>query len=559
MEYELKALEGAGIPFKRDDKAFDEGKLILELCPTVEGKAVKLIAQFPDLYPYFRFELFAPDLALKHHQNPFLKNLCLIERATHNWFVDDTLARFIVERLPDVLMAGRSENVAEVSEKEIHQGEPISDYYSYRPAGAVLVDSAWKVREGLASGKILVGVDLSPHLVRGAVLKVFGPKDEILARAADPVRELFRNQLMGTWVRLDSPILAPDPGNFAADLLKRVPSLRDSRWGMLNGYKFNVIGVLFPEEVVYREKRIGWIFLIRMRSVRNARQFVSATYLVRACRSGRSDVLARAPELGSLSQKKIALFGLGCVGAPSAIELARTGAGELRVLDKDFVDPATAVRWPLGLGYAGMAKTEAVREFIATNFPYTKVRPYPHHLGAALDGKRSDLDVLEEVLDGADLVYDATAEVGVQHFLSDLARKRGIPYVMVQATTGGWGGLIARFVPGLTEGCWSCLQGALKDQAIPPPPEKPEEPIQPLGCASPTFTGAGFDISQVSLGGVRTAISLLCRQTENGYPLFDWDVGVLSLRKKDGEPIAPRWETFRLRRSPSCESCKKVE
>ena len=40
-----------------------------------EGAIVPLEVTFPDLYPYFRFEIVAPTLSLDHHQNPFGKNL----------------------------------------------------------------------------------------------------------------------------------------------------------------------------------------------------------------------------------------------------------------------------------------------------------------------------------------------------------------------------------------------------------------------------------------------------------------------------------------------------
>lgn len=556
LEYELEALKDAGIPFERDDEAFNQGKLILELNPTVDGNAVKLIAQFPDLYPYFRFEVFAPELALGHHQNPFLKNLCLIGRETANWSPWDTLAEFIVERLPLVLKAGASEDATEVSEAEIHQGEPISDYYLYAP-GAILVDSDWRVGRDQRRGRLDVGLEVLQKRIVGAVKEVLGSGGESLAVAMPAIRGMFPRQVPGKWIRLGQPVQAREARDFAQELFRHYPDLEDGKWTDVGDKRVDIIGVVFPDETEYRKEGDGWVFLVRAKLLRNNIPVQRGLYLLRGARCGRTDLIRRVPELKDLCHKKVAILGLGCVGAPSAIEFARSGVGELRVVDGDFVDPATALRWPLGLLYAGMPKAEAVREYVALNYPYTRVQPYVRQLGTALERKKSDLELLDELLDGADLIYDATAELGVQHFLSDLAGRLKIPYVMAYATTGGWGGLIARIVPGLTGGCWSCLQRALRDGAIKPPPEKPEELIQPLGCASPTFTGSGFDISQVALAGVRMAISLLSRRAENGYPLFDWDVGMLSLREKGGHPVAPRWETYQLDQNPSCESCKK--
>ena len=160
------------------------------------------------------------------------------------------------------------------------------------------------------------------------------------------------------------------------------------------------------------------------------------------------------------------------------------------------------------------------------------------------------------MLEGVDLVYDATAEVGIQHLLADLAIERSIPYLCISTTPGAWGGLVARIRPQHTEGCWICLQNALTDGTIPSPPFDPAGGVQPKGCADPTFTGAGFDVGQVALAGVRLAVATLSAGTNGGYPDVGWDVVVVSLRDPDRRMIAPQWETFSLARHPSC-SCGK--
>ena len=199
----------------------------------------------------------------------------------------------------------------------------------------------------------------------------------------------------------------------------------------------------------------------------------------------------------------------------------------------------------------------ALKGFIGANYPYTQVVATTHRIGAIRGTGPSDLKILDELLDGADLVYDATAEVGIQHLLSDLTRERGLPYLCVSTTAGAWGGLLARIRPHQTQGCWLCLQYALTDGTIPSPPADPAGRIQPVGCADPTFTGAGFDVGQIALAGVRLAISILLADKNGGYPDVDWDVAVIALRSSDGKFFAPRYETFKLHRHPSCDCGKK--
>lgn len=554
LKYELQALEDAGIPYKRDEQAFKEGRLELELCATVAGEKIELRARFPDLYPYFRFEVFAPKLSLLHHQNPLQKNLCLVGRGTENWFVDDTLAKFVTEQLPDVLKAGRASSNNE--EIEIPQGEPFTDYYEYGP-GAILVDSAWHIPDTEHNGRLELGFRSIGQFTSGAVLSVHGASKLVLAEAHPAIQRLFPQQITANWIRLGTPIVQSGPYNFAHAVFEHYPALLKERvMPIKNNLNCHVIGVIFPDELEYGRKRDAWVFLIRLRSPRNAKPYRATDYLIREARSGKSDLLSRAPELNALAQKKVAVFGLGCVGAPSAIELARSGIGELRLVDPDFVEAGTVVRWPFGITSAGSPKAEVLHEFVETQYPFTSVKSYVHRLGAAFGNKSSDFEILDEVLAGADLIYDATAEVGVRYFLAGLARKRAIPYVMAWATNGGWGGLIARFVPGQTKGCWSCLANARTSRTIPSPPEKAGDQVQPLGCAAPTFTGTAFDIAHVSLSAVRLAVATLCRGVEGAYPDFDWDVGVLSLRKEDGTLVPPKWETFQLSRHLLCEACK---
>jgi molybdopterin/thiamine biosynthesis adenylyltransferase len=284
----------------------------------------------------------------------------------------------------------------------------------------------------------------------------------------------------------------------------------------------------------------------------------SMDYLSKAGRLGRDDMRERAPELAPLSTKGVALFGLGCVGAPSALELARAGVRELRILDHDIVDPATTMRWPFGLSAAGRKKVDVISEFLKRDYPYTEVSKFDRKLGAARaiampDG--SDYDVLKRVVRGTALVYDATAEMGVQYLLSDYARDAGLPYIAIDGTFGGWGGRVCRIDPKRTDGCWLCYQAALTDEVIESPPAKPAGEVQPVGCGDPTFTGAGFDLAQVALTGVRMAVSTLCEDQEAGYPPADWDVLIISFRDQQGKLIAPIMKQHKLVKHPNCPRC----
>lgn len=280
-------------------------------------------------------------------------------------------------------------------------------------------------------------------------------------------------------------------------------------------------------------------------------------YFSRPGRAGKADMLVRTPELEPLREKAISVFGLGCIGAPSALELARAGVGGLRILDHDFIDPATVARWPFGLSVAGLPKASVVASFIAQNYPSTKVDAVIHRLGAVRMSPEahSDSDVLRQMTEGTSLIYDATAELGVQHVLTDYAKEKGIPYVGVVGMDGGWGGKVFRIVPNRTAGCWYCYRCACDDGSIVDPPSAPDGQVQPLGCGDPTFTGAGFDMAQIALTGVRAAVSTLCASHEHGYPDAEWDVLTIAFRNRAGEPVVPLFRGYKLTRHFKCPHC----
>lgn len=558
FEYELAQLDAAGIDYSIDEVARAEGILRLDLGIRDDaGEPLKLQATFPDLYPYFRFEIRAPEIDLPHHQNPFSKNLCLLGRSTRNWNTNDTLAKFIRERVPLVLTAGKSSGTAAVAALEEHQGEPFSDYYPYPDFSMVMVDSSWQIPEHYTGGALVVGLSRPQRVdskFLGIVLKVQDQNREDIVGAEPELYRLCPQRLNFRWTRLSASIRTEDPSEFLKQLIEIDRDLARPHWSTIGNIRYDVIGCLFPEEQRYRQTGLGWVFLARSIPIGGSGKG-SQSFFVRAGRGGKDDLMQRIPELRTLAEKKVAVFGTGGLGGPSSIELARSGVGELRILDQDFTDPSTGVRWPLGFTAAGRVKVCNVQEFIGLNYPYTKVTAILHRLGSCRTAGKdvSDIAMLDQMLDGVDLIYDATAELGINHLLSDIAAERNLPYLCVSVTSGAWGGRLIRIRPGVTSGCWMCHQLMIDREELPVPASNPDGQVQPVGCADPTFTGAGFDVASVALDGVRLVASSLLG---GSYPEVDWDIAIVDFRDQDGRFIGPKWQFFPLKRHPECPNVK---
>lgn len=565
LEWEFEELRADGVPARRDEEAFAAGIARIVVEPTIDGVRHEFVVTFPDLYPYFRFEIQAHGLALPHHQHPFAKRLCTLGRATANWRIKDSVASMIREQVPRVLVAGQSQEKDAGGVREEQQGEPASDYYTYMANAMVLIDGSWQVDPAVTSGTFTFryhshNPGFGPLFVLRAVVTRVVSDAGVEMAAIDPrLAELYPEEGYGRWVRSNAPIPTNEPRAFFEALESADPNAKRARPARVQGGELFLRGVIFPEEHAHREKSDGWMFSVQLlgEQVKGNRRR-AWQYLVRTGRAGADDLIARAPELRGLSEKSIAVFGLGCIGAPSALEFARAAVGSLCILDGDHVDPGTVLRWPVGLEAAGLQKADHIAAVIRGGHPYTDVHPINWTIGSARDtwvNTMNDVDVVDRMLADASLVYDATAEVGVQYFLSDVARQRGIPYVGVSGKQGGWGGYVVRVVPGKTEGCWMCFQHLLGDE-IPLPPAAPTDFIQPAGCANPTFLATGFDMSQIAMHGVRKAIGILTDGAgDTRYPDDDWDVLVIALRDEQGRAIAPAAKGFHLRRHPDCAVC----
>jgi len=606
LEAELRALDELGYPRSRDDDAFAAGILRLRVTVPLPERSLQLFATFPDSYPSFPFAVVAPGLDLEHHQHPIGKNLCLLPRSSTYWRpASDRLAYVLRDQLPKVLHAGETNDPAIAAPHEQHVPEPFSDYYSYQEDTLVLVaageSGSERVPPDVRAGSVMLGIEGAKSTsdiglpLRAALLEVRDERGRVVLRAPDRLAERYACRIEGRWARRAGPVRA-DSAMAVAQSVYRASGAADAlgvhpkSYATRGNATIQVGAVLFPEEHRWRGAADavgdGWAFAVRCRPTalggpssnhqnrarRGAASVVVAAgvdFLARPGRYAPGDLAVRVPELGPLRHHTIGVFGLGCIGAPSALEFARAGIGGLRLLDHDTVDPATTTRWPFGLPFAGRRKAEALRHLIVANYPYVRVTSHVHQIGLArevpADGSEpapSEQAVLTEALSGCTLLYDATAEYGVQQFLANLARDRGLPYLGVQATPGGWGGLVARILPGETEGCWSCLQhwrnepterGAFATLLS----DESHGDVHPPGCADATYTGANFDLGEVALQGVRAAVEVLTGDVRRGDAERTWDVAALALRDPSGARILPQWTSRRLPRHPACTACTR--
>lgn len=548
---ELRELRRAGIKYDPNKVAFNNGRLELELKVTHDGREYHLVAKYPETFPFFRVEVEAPELSLALHQNPFSKSLCLIGRRTENWKPPDTLAWLVSEQFPLVLQTANSADRSLTVDVEENQGEPATTFYRYLEGSSVLVDSSWRIPPEHRGGLLHLGFGLfRSQLVRAAVLKVCDANRTPLETAEPSIAALFqRKRIWIRWTRHCEFIPCERPADFFDQVIKNDPSAKPFVWHRSKGASLGLTGVLMREEVARDREEDVWVFVLRETSPKKPRGLPrpdpGRTRLVQSQRAGRNDLAARTPETAFLRHKKVLVVGLGCIGAPTALELSKAGCGTLMLMDPDLAEPGQTARWPVGLPLVGQNKAEGLATFVQANWPYTRAVGFKAKVGLSIP---SDTKLVQE----ADLVLDCSAEEGVQRYLTHLCREHSRTLILASTTPGARGGIVVRFRSDPNQFCFRCWELHQKEGSVPNPPQDLSGRVQPVGCADPTFTGTGFDASEVSLMATRMAAGELGKEEIGAYPDCWWNVAVLSLRKDD-KIIPPKWDVLFLRPHPSCE------
>ena len=559
--YEIRALEAvAGDTLRIDKDALAKGALIVEFDWPLAGESIPLRVIYPDSFPRIRPNVRLrgdPSIFPRRHCSPLDGNLCLLGRDTRQWRQQWTLRRLLELQLADALNDTGDEDP---------QGEPAEYWWNIcaRRGSYCLVDSSWAL-DSVASGMLKLRYrfhkqDDAPA-IQAVVTEVRDENGAVMHRwsgAIPPNLARGSKEISIPWIYLDETIL---PTNLIAEQTAalmarfgRVPSWAEfspsttARW----------FAVLYRMETGFRQDGLGWLFPFYFgpkksfrapkpgKQVRPPHLMFIPTY-----RAGDGDLGARVPAVGLLRVKKVAVVGLGAVGAPLAVELARNGCQLLRLVDHDTVEPGNAIRWPLGASAWGHEKSDSLADFIRREYPWTVVEEHNHAIGSFNhdDSAKGDDSLFEAILPEVDLVVDATASYGVTTVLSDHCRARGIPLIALYASPPVEGGIVARYAP--QSGCPTCLEFAHHAGTIERAPGFGEDRglQQPPGCAERTFTGASFDLQELSLQAMRLIVETL----ENPDGTGESVVQTLSL-VTDGKRAPPAWRVDALPKAEGC-SC----
>ena len=236
------------------------------------------------------------------------------------------------------------------------------------------------------------------------------------------------------------------------------------------------------------------------------------------------------PEVGgagqaALTDKHVALVGLGGIGSPALQYLAGAGVGRFTLIDSGDVELSNLQRQTIYTTRdIGHAKAVAARRWLAN---------FDGAISADVRDDRIDPDNAGALIAGADLVLDGTDNFATRLAVSDACVVAGIP--LLSAAVGRFQGQVGAFAGHLPEhACYRCFVGDAFDA----------EDCDT--CAEDGVLGAmvGWVGSFAAMQAIRV---LLAGVSTLGDP--QWG----QLHLLDG--LTPETHSFRIAKDPACKGC----
>lgn len=517
------------------------GQFTVRTALPFRGEKVALEVVYPFDFPDAAPTVYGPGGLVDRHQTRTGGNFCLLEDPDADWWPGWSGAELVDVTLR-ALLEDAEAGTERVAAGEADMPEPVSAHVSYRPGWAVLVpDPFWALEVPATYGDLtLVDGVFSDQFVLASA-DGFGETEAALVSFMAKTKAKAQR---GVWVALpDTPSPYPEPSDLLEAAEGACSGLFQRPQRMIRAERKRKtagtwVGLTFREEGPERgQSRRAWIFA-RVALDRNGERRIEQ--LVQAQALTRDERARRLPELRGLDRARIAVIGAGSLGAPVAFELAKAGVGHLDIVDYDAFDVNNAVRHVLDSRWAGSQKALAVSIEARRRNPFGTIHPVPGRVG----GGQEDSDLMDQLLQQADLVVDTTGSQAVARILDRRCREHRRRLVVAGLTAGSFGGEIVVLRP---DGpCFYCFALFQADGSIPKPNAGPRSNVTPIGCSHPAFSGAGFEATELAATAARVAVqaTYLTR-----YPPLEYDWAVINFRG------TPRWRSDTLEHHPSCPRC----
>ncbi len=212
-----------------------------------------------------------------------------------------------------------------------------------------------------------------------------------------------------------------------------------------------------------------------------------------------------------VTQKTVALIGLGALGSEVAELLAKAGVGHFRLCDLDYLSIGNVVRHVAGIRDFGTRKTRAVMRRLLEINPYLTFAQEDILEVSAV----SSLDALARFMESADLVICTTADESVESVVNQVAVLHRKPVLYGRSLRRASMGRVFLVRPG-QDACKACLAhyatASRHGQEVPGDwidVREDEDGVLLHECGRPVIAGSAIDLSFIAALIARVALDFL--------------------------------------------------
>ncbi|MGZ5490927.1 MAG: HesA/MoeB/ThiF family protein [Nitrososphaeraceae archaeon] len=265
--------------------------------------------------------------------------------------------------------------------------------------------------------------------------------------------------------------------------------------------------------------------------------------------------------LGILIKKNVAIIGLGSGGSLIALYLAKSGIGNLTLIDGDVMMDHNIVRHICSLKDVGRFKTLAVKDHILDRVPTIKITTVEKPFSRENKNIEAFFDFL---LSKVDLIVSATGDNIMNDTINEFSYKRNIPIIFAGAFEKITGGIMIRIDPRKKSICYKCIYKKYGDDTIFQKPQVIDKNyIKNYGRDVKdmlTQPGLGIDIDLITLPTVKFILSTLLEEKDIDQSfksdIYYWFNKSLPDRKV--ETFVLYQEDRILEKIPDCHICSKI-
>ncbi|MCP4707133.1 MAG: ThiF family adenylyltransferase [Planctomycetes bacterium] len=260
------------------------------------------------------------------------------------------------------------------------------------------------------------------------------------------------------------------------------------------------------------------------------------------------------------------MIGLGSLGAPVALDLARSGVGNIVLVDPEQLDIANISRHPCGyLSYVGKFKTDIIGNSILDINPAAEVLRHRLHVDWG------NAEQIRHLIKNTDMVILTADSISVKSVINKICWEENTPLIWSGCFRRAYGGQILKVVPGQTA-CYECFRENIPDNGD-------HEVTSTRSANAPAYSdidlkaepGLSVDIAPISTMTSKLVIQHLLQGRESTLRSLDDDLDCnyylffnrrealaeqfAAMSDKIGEWTILRWYGIKMPRFDGCFCC----